>query len=1135
MKKSTYLLTILLILSTISPLAYLNPFPTIPPAYAGGPAGDSKMLLICVGLIPSTPDCVDDTLAPFETVVYDADNSITFTSGDTVIVGAVPTTGQALADEPNVRYRDTTAGTGTTCCWGMGEMIFYDQDGVLTTTNDRVTLIGTPSPSALLVEDDPLIRFADANGNSRLEGVVRITARLEALGGINIDDTQEDVDAIQVIYTFNSGILTVMRSAYPGPFLPGASLFKSPVRTHCSGSGGSPLDTIVVDAGTASASEACTQGPPRDIDVGIGCDPLITTTGTCPGIDLDGDMIGDVPLQSVDITNLQWMITGRGAFTITHVRTPTTGSEISDIDGLAPTDIPLLLVNAEFDNRAAVVNDVAVTNVAASPLSVTRPPDVTVTITVDVANQGTASETFDVTAFAGSTTVGTQTVSNLAASSTQTLTFTLNTATLADSSYLIRAEASTVTGETDTSDNIRADGTLVVSTQVTHDVAVTDVTASPLAVTRPPDTMVTINVNVANQGTATETFTVTAFAGSNTIGSQTVTSLAAGGTQTLTFMLDTATLADGSYLIRAQASTVSGETDTADNTRDDGTLVVSTQVIHDVAVTDITAAPLSVTRPPDQNVLISVSVANQGSATETFTVTLFFGSITVGTQTVADIGAGAARSLNFMTNTAPLADGSYLIRAEASVVTGETDTADNSRDDGTLVVSSQVIHDVAVTNVAASTLAVTRPPDVTVTITVDVANQGTATEIFTVTAFAGTVTVGTQTVSNLAAGTSTSLTFTINTSTLADGNYLIRAEASTVTGETDTADNTRDDGTLAVSTFVEVHDVAVTDVTATPLNVLRPPDVDVTISVQVANQGTVAETFTVTAFAGSLTVGSQTVTSLGPGSSTTLTFTINTATLADASYLIRAEASTVAGETDTADNMRDDGTLVVAPRPPAPTAVIQLYDDVIAANRLISGQVLFVTEEYIFDASQSLDPTGLGLTYMWDFGDGTTASGVMATHTYTIAGAFTVTLRVMDPSGGSDTDTVNVTVHNEPRLIRGKMSWRHHLLEGDTQTFIAKARNDAGISVIVKLKVVIESPAGTIVGMVESADTPLAIGETNLAITATWTPAEYGDITARTVYQVTGTLTYTAIDPVTGNMITGTDAQKTGSFAIVPT
>jgi len=159
----------------------------------------------------------------------------------------------------------------------------------------------------------------------------------------------------------------------------------------------------------------------------------------------------------------------------------------------------------------------------------------------------------------------------------------------------------------------------------------------------------------------------------------------------------------------------------------------------------------------------------------------------------------------------------------------------------------------------------------------------------------------------------------------------------------------------------------------------------------------------------------------------------------------------------------------------------------------------------------------------------------MATHTYTISGAFAVTLTVMDPSGGSDTDTVNVTVHNEPHLIRGKMSWRHHLLEGQTQTFIAKARNDAGISVIVKLKVVIESPAGTIVGMVESADTPLAIGETNLAITATWTPAEYGDITARNVYQITGILTYTAIDPVTLNVITGTDAQKTGSFAIVPT
>lgn len=40
------------------------------------------------------------------------------------------------------------------------------------------------------------------------------------------------------------------------------------------------------------------------------------------------------------------------------------------------------------------------------------------------------------------------------------------------------------------------------------------------------------------------------------------------------------------------------------------------------------------------------------------------------------------------------------------------------------------------------------------------------------------------------------------------------------------------------------------------------------------------------------------------------------------------------------------------------------------------------------------------VSYAWDFGDGTTGSGITATHTYTRAGVFTVSLRVTDNTGG---------------------------------------------------------------------------------------------------------------------------------------
>ena len=63
-----------------------------------------------------------------------------------------------------------------------------------------------------------------------------------------------------------------------------------------------------------------------------------------------------------------------------------------------------------------------------------------------------------------------------------------------------------------------------------------------------------------------------------------------------------------------------------------------------------------------------------------------------------------------------------------------------------------------------------------------------------------------------------------------------------------------------------------------------------------------------------------------------------------------------------------------------------------------------------FDGSGSTDPEGDALTYSWDFGDGTVASGVTATHMYALAGNYTVILTVTDVSGGVGSDTIAISV-----------------------------------------------------------------------------------------------------------------------------
>ncbi|WP_051476053.1 glycoside hydrolase family 9 protein [Aquimarina megaterium] len=60
-----------------------------------------------------------------------------------------------------------------------------------------------------------------------------------------------------------------------------------------------------------------------------------------------------------------------------------------------------------------------------------------------------------------------------------------------------------------------------------------------------------------------------------------------------------------------------------------------------------------------------------------------------------------------------------------------------------------------------------------------------------------------------------------------------------------------------------------------------------------------------------------------------------------------------------------------------------------------------------FDASASSDSDGNPLTYAWDFGDGTTGSGVIATHEYTTVGTYSVKLTV---SNGNKVAVKTLTV-----------------------------------------------------------------------------------------------------------------------------
>jgi hypothetical protein len=107
-----------------------------------------------------------------------------------------------------------------------------------------------------------------------------------------------------------------------------------------------------------------------------------------------------------------------------------------------------------------------------------------------------------------------------------------------------------------------------------------------------------------------------------------------------------------------------------------GTLHIDAQpVVHDIAVTDGTSLKTIVGQGYSVNV--TITVANQGSLTETFNVTVYANITAIGTQQIS-LNATNQTTLTFRWNTTSFAYGNYTLNAYGWPVPGETDTSDNN-------------------------------------------------------------------------------------------------------------------------------------------------------------------------------------------------------------------------------------------------------------------------------------------------------------------------------------------------------------------------------------------------------------------------------------------------------------------------
>jgi len=133
----------------------------------------------------------------------------------------------------------------------------------------------------------------------------------------------------------------------------------------------------------------------------------------------------------------------------------------------------------------------------------------------------------------------------------------------------------------------------------------------------------------------------------------------------------------GNYVVVLNVTDDEGLWDTENRT-----LTVS---IHNIAITDLTATPNTV--KIGQQISISITVANKGNFTETFSVTAYYEDTPIETKPVTKLASGAFWTISIAWNTTGVNPGTYTLKAIATFVTGETKKDDNTFIGGTVTIN----------------------------------------------------------------------------------------------------------------------------------------------------------------------------------------------------------------------------------------------------------------------------------------------------------------------------------------------------------------------------------------------------------------------------------------------------------------
>ena len=528
------------------------------------------------------------------------------------------------------------------------------------------------------------------------------------------------------------------------------------------------------------------------------------------------------------------------------------------------------------------LTDVAVTGVSATS-EVVQGNVAGVNVTVRNAGNQNVTSSFNVVLVddTDGVTVGTQSVKGLAPGATTTVSFDWNTAGSSIGTHTLTAHHELADDEPS---NDQSSTTIIVNDVPVPvlDLAVTNVAAVPELV---QGNIAGVNVTVRNVGdlSMSSTFNVTVIDATDgvTVGSKSIAGLAVGAQTMVTINWNTAQSSLGLHTLIGRH-----EVPDANASNDEGSTTVRVKdasgnsPITDIAVTGVSAT--SVLQGDIAPVTVTVENVGNQDVTATFAVTLVDDTdgVTIGTQSVAGLAAGATTTVTIDWNTAASSIGSHSLTASHDLA-----DEDAANDQASTIVTVNdpggptPVTDIAVTSVTAVPELV-RGSIAGVNVTVrNMGNQAVGAT-FTVTVADATdgVTAGSKTVAGLAVGAQTTVTINWNTTGSSVGPH-------TITGTHDFADegSSNDQGSTTVTVTdpggTPGTDLAVTNVAAHPELVQgNIGGVNITVrNLGSQNVGTAFNVILVDVTDG-VTVGSQNIAGLAVGAQTTVTINWNTAT-----------------------------------------------------------------------------------------------------------------------------------------------------------------------------------------------------------------------------------------------------------------